>query len=125
MTIQEVLDIVDGQKPNMMTEAQKIRAISDIEGMIHSDIIMKHVHTQEEETCPVYTSETDRQTVLLAPERFCYLYVYWVETRIDDMNQEMDKFNNDYAKFDNLYGSLADFWTQTHMPITAKTHFEL
>lgn len=123
MTIQEVLNTVDAQKPNMMSSAQKIKAISDIEGMIHADIIMKHAHTPEEETCPVYDEDTDTGTDLLAPERFCYLYVYWVETRIDDMNQEMDKFNNDYAKFDNLFNSLADYWTQTHMPLTAKPHF--
>ena len=44
MTIQTALDLADQMKPNMMDRETKILFLTEIEQVIHGEIIMKHVH---------------------------------------------------------------------------------
>ena len=118
MTIQAALDMADQLKPNMMLESIKIRFISEIEGKIHKEILMKHEHDDEDETCPTYDSDTSRDTELLVPAPYDMVYVYWLLAQIDHMNMEMDKYNNDRALFENAYREFNDYWTREHMPVT-------
>ena len=117
MTLQEALDMADQLKPNMMLESIKIRFISEIEGKIHKEILMKHEHDDEDETCPTYDSDTSRDTELLVPAPYDMVYVYWLLAQIDHMNMEMDKYNNDRALFENAYREFNDYWTREHMPL--------
>lgn len=121
MTIQEALDMANELKPNMMIESTKIRFLSEIEGKIFNEIIMKHEH--ENMDMPEYDSETDRTTEMLAPAPYDMLYVYWLISRIDHMNQEMDKYNNDRALFENAWGELSDYWTREHMPLQPASYY--
>jgi len=117
MTIQEALDMADQLKPNMMARPLKIRFLNELEGMIHEEILMKHEHTTAEEERPEYDTETDPETVLLVPAPYDMLYVFWLVSRIDYQNMEMDKYNNDRALFENAYRQAADWWNRTKMPI--------
>lgn len=117
MTIQEALDLADQMKPNMMARPVKLRFLSELEGMIHGELLMQHWHRRDEEERPVYDTETDPGTELLAPAPYDMVYVYWLESRIDEQNQEMDKYNNDRMLFENAYQQLSDWWNRTKMPV--------
>ena len=121
MTIQEALDMADELKPNMMQEGTKIRFLSELEGKIYHEIIMKHEH--ENMDMPVYDDETATDTELLAPAPYDMVYVYWLISRIDHMNQEMDKYNNDRILFENAWGELSDYWTREHMPLQPASYY--
>ena len=123
MTIQKALDMADEMKPNMMSRELKIAFLAEIEQIIHREVIMKHEHTQEQETLPEYTPDTDPGTVLVIPAPYDMLYVYWLMSKIDHQNLEMDKFNNDNALFENKYESMCDWYTREHMPLTAMPHY--
>ena len=125
MTIQGVLSRTDEMKDNMMLEATKISFISELEGMIHAQIIMKHEHTPEEETCPEYNDDTDRDTELLAPDRYGMMYVYYLMSKIDMMNQEEDKEYNNRIRFENLWSDYSDEYRRNHMPVSAGTHYRI
>ena len=126
MTLQEALDLADELKPNMMLTATKIRFISEVEGKVHKEILMKHVHDAEAETCPVYDSDTDAdETELLVPAPYDMLYVYYLMSKIDMMNQEEDKEYNNRVRFENAWREFGDYWTREHMPITKATYFVL
>lgn len=118
MTIQAALDMADQLKPNMMSRAAKILFLNEIEQMIHEELIMRHAHTQEEETKPEYDTDTDEGTELLIPSPYDMLYVYWIMSKIDLLNQELDKYNNDRALFENGYQQAADWINRTRMPIS-------
>ena len=118
MTLQEALDVTDEMKPNMMRRDLKIKYLTEIEQLIHDEIIMTHEHTQEQETKPVYTEETEPETVLIVPDPYSMLYVYWLMSKIDLQNLEMDKYNNDRALFENAYNTMHDWWNRTYMPIS-------
>ena len=125
MTIQKALDMADEMKPNMMKRDLKISFLTEIEQMIHREIIMKHEHTQEQETMPEYTPDTDPGTALLIPSPYDMLYVYWMMSKIDLQNLEMDKYNNDTALFSNAYATMGDWYRREHMPLTRVREFRL
>ena len=118
MTIQAALDMADQLKPNMMQRAAKIGFLNEIDNMIYRELIMRHEHTDVEETAPAYDMETDEATELLIPTPYDMLYVYWIMSKIDLLNQEMDKYNNDRALFENAYQQAADWINRTRMPIS-------
>lgn len=124
MTLQEALDLTDQLKPNMMLLASKIRFISEIEGKVHAEIIMKHEHEQEDETCPTYDTTTSASsTELLVPAPYDMLYVYYLISKIDMLNQEEDKEYNNRVRFENAWGEFSDYWTREHMPLQPAPYY--
>lgn len=123
MTIQEALALADDMKDNLMDDGTKISFISEAEAMVHDGIIMKCEHTPEQGICPQYDESTPGDTVLLVPDRFAKLYVFYVMAAIDLKNDEMDKYNNHRALFENKYREFEDYWRREHMPITSCQHF--
>ena len=125
MKLQEALDVTDDMKPNMMKRSLKIKHMGEIEGLIWSEILMKHAHTEQQETMPAYTKETDPETVLLVPDPYSMVYVYWLMSKIDIQNQEDARYNIDRAHFENAYDTMSDWWTRTYMPIQTVREFRL
>lgn len=117
MNIQEALDMADGMKPNMMTRQTKIGFLQEIDQKIYTEILLTHEHEEEEEVLPEYDTDTDDGTELLVPDPYSSLYPFWIMSRIDLLNQELDKFNNDRALFENAYNEMHDWWNRTKMPV--------
>ena len=117
MTIQQALDQADSLKPNMMDRNMKIVFLQEIEQKIYREILLKHEHAEEQEVLPEYDADSDAATVLLVPDPYSVVYVYWLLTKIDLQNLEMDKYNNDRALFENAYGEMSDWWNRTYMPV--------
>lgn len=120
----EAIAKADKLKPNMLDAETKLGFINDIEGMLFDEIIMTHEHPEDIQM-PVYTLPEvgDDEPDMLAPTRYAMLYVHWIKACIDDLNQELDKYNNDRALFEDSWNNFKDYWTRTHMPITAMPTF--
>lgn len=125
MTLQEAISLVDEMKPNMMQEETKKRFISEAEGMVHEQIIMKHEHEEDQKERPVYDDSTDGATVLLVPAPYDMLYVYYLMSKIDQMNQEEDKEYNNRVRFENLWTDYSAAYHREHMPIQPARYYEL
>ena len=125
MTLQEALDQVDEMKPNMMSRRLKIKYLTIIEQMIHSEIVMKHTHEPEEEAKPVYTEDSDPGTPLIIPDPYSEVYPNYLIAQIDRQNQEDARYNIDIAKFEEAYGTMSDWYTREHMPIQKTREFRL
>lgn len=125
MTLQEALDQVDELKPNMMSRKLKVKYLTEIEQLIHSEILMNHVHTPEQETVPAYTEDTDPGTVLIVPDPYSMVYVYWLMSKIDIQNQEDGRYNIDRTHFENAYETMSEWWTRKYMPVQKTREFRL
>ena len=125
MTIQKALDMTDKMMPNFMEKQLKLDFLTEIEQVIHQEIIMKHEHTQEQETLPVYDIDTDPGTALAIPDPYSMLYVYYLLSKIDEQNLEFDKYNAHRALFEYHYERMNDWYTRNHMPITFVREFRL
>ena len=51
------------------------------------------------------------------------LYVYYVMSKIDMLNQEEDKEYNNRVRFENKYRELQAWWIREHMPITKCSNY--
>ena len=125
MTIQEALDQLDELKPNLMSRKLKIKGLTEIEQIIHGELVMKHRHEPEEEARPVYTEDSDPGTELIIPDPYSSVYVYWLMTRVDIQNQEDARYNIDRMHFDNAYDEMSNWYTREHMPIQKTREFLL
>ena len=125
----QAIALADEMKPNMMSSELKLRFLNEIEARVHGEIIMKHVHTAAQEECPVYTlpepNATEEEPDMLVPDAYAILYPYWIESRIDELNQEWEKFNNDRTLFQTEWNNFFDSYIRTHMPLTARQHFRV
>lgn len=120
MNIQEALDMADQMKPNMMDRQVKIAFLQELDQLIYKEILLKHVHTAAEEVLPEYDLDTPAGTELLVPDPYgTEMYMAWLMSKIDLMNQEIDKYNNERAMFENAYETMSDWWTRNHMPLQA------
>lgn len=117
MTLQEALDLTDEMKPNMMGRKIKVKYLQELEQLIYSEILIKHEHSEEYDAQPDYTEQTDPGQVLLAPDPYGMVYVYWLMSKIDMQNQEDARYNIDRALFENAYQTMADWWNRTYRPI--------
>jgi len=147
MTIQQAIDMADVMKPNMMPVATKVLFLQEIDQLIYKEILLKHVHTPEEEVLPVYVTTAEEEAAdaeeqeseeeteeesdsgddreLLVPDPYSMLYLYWLMSKIDLLNQEIDKYNNDRALFENAYDTMSDWWTRTRMPLPSRPWFRV
>lgn len=125
MTIQEALDTVDEMKPNAMTRKLKLKFLTEIEDLIHGEIVLKHVHPPEQDERPYYSEDSDPGTVLMVPDPYSMVYVYWLMTKIDMQNQEDARWNIDRSHFENAYDTMSDWWTRNHMPYQVIREFRI
>lgn len=118
MTIQEAITKVNLLRPNHIPDEQKVNWLSELDGMIHREIVLKHEHPAELDTFGGYDGNTDPNTKLLAPFPYDELYTYYLFAQCDLTNLEIQKYNNDKTLFNNAYDTLSDYWTRTYMPIS-------
>lgn len=124
MTIRQLLDMVDAQRPNVVPEEQKIQWLSDVDNMVYNEIYLAHIG------CPVqefrgYTADTDTATGLLVPEPYTDIYTNYVKMQIDLVTAESGKYTQDMTLFNASYKTFGDFWRRTHMPIVRRRHIKL
>ena len=125
MTIQEVLDQLDEMKPNMMSRKLKVKYLTEIEQLIYDEIVLKHVQAEEPAGKPVYTEDSDPGTVLIIPDPYSSVYLYWLMTKVDIQNQEDARYNIDRQHFENAYDTMSDWYTREHMPKQMTREFRL
>lgn len=125
MTIQEALDQLDEMKPNMMSRKLKVKYLTEIEQLIYDEIVLKHVQAEEPAGKPVYTEDSDPGTVLIIPDPYSSVYLYWLMTKVDIQNQEDARYNIDRQHFENAYDTMSDWYTREHMPKQMTREFRI
>ena len=125
MTVQAALAMADTMRPNMMPRPTKLVFLNEIEQQIHGEIILKHAHIDAEKTCETIDADTDPERELLIPAPYDKVYWRYIICQIDDMNQEMDKYNNDRALFEHEYSEMADWVNRTRMPISTVREIQI
>lgn len=114
MTISDVINIVSAlRKGNKYSEKEIIGWLSEIDGIIKSETINTHVGAENIEF-KGYTAETEPDTVLLAADPYCDLYIYYVLAKIDFFSNDMTRYNNDMVLFNDAKRRFTDWYNRTH-----------
>lgn len=122
MTIVEALHRIDELKPNSYQQAEKIKWLSSLDGVIKSEIIDTH-EGGEDVAFSGYSDDAELTTVLLVPAPYDDIYLRWLEAQIDYTNGEYGKYNNSLIAYNDAYDLYQRHYNRTHMPKGTKFKF--
>lgn len=114
MTIIEAINQIDNIKPNNYSQAEKVRWLAKLDGMIKAEIIDTH-EGGEDVVFNGYTEE-NMNVSLLVPTPFDDVYIKWLEAQIDYANNEYGKYNNSASAFNSAYSNYYSNYHRNHMP---------
>lgn len=123
MTIIEAITRVDNVKPNSYSQPEKIKWLSELDGLIKKEIIDTH-EGGENVKFSGYTDDVDLTTVLLVPAPYDEIYIRYLETQIDYANGEYNKYNNSMAGYNAAYITFERYYNREHMPIGRGQRFK-
>ena len=69
---------------------------------------------QEPYKCLTYAEDAERQ--LLLPDQFTDAYIYYVSSKIDLQNMEVDRYNVNAMAFEEQFQNYAKWYRRTHKP---------
>lgn len=117
MTVREIIAQVDRLKPNKFSGTDKLKWLSDIDGLIVRELVDTHENSPLTEEFEGYTDIVkDGDKELIAPYPYDILYRWYLESQIDLGNMEISKYNNSKTLFNNAYLTYTDHYNRTHMP---------
>lgn len=122
MTILEAIARVDAAKPNVCQQSEKIKWLSELDGIVKNEIIDTH-EGGEGVTFSGYTEDTNLNTVLLVPAPYDEVYIHFLEMRIDYANNEYGKYNNSMMMYNSAYSAFEKHYNRDHMPISRGSRF--
>jgi hypothetical protein len=122
MTILEAIARVDAVKPNVYQQSEKIKWLSELDGIVKNEIIDTH-EGGEGVTFSGYTEDTNLNTVLLVPAPYDEVYIHFLEMRIDYANNEYGKYNNSMMMYNSAYSAFEKHYNRDHMPISRGSRF--
>ena len=114
MYLAELINLIDEEKPNQYLPEQKVRWLSEVEGIIIDDILNNY--EGEELKFEAYDDSKDQETKLLVPDRYTDIYINYLSAKIDFNNMETEQYNNDVAMFESSLEQYKKFYIRTHMP---------
>ena len=122
MTIIEAINKIDTFKPNSYTQLDKIKWLSELDGIIKTEIIDTH---EGGSAIPFdgYDGDTDINTKLLVSAPHEDIYIKWLESKVDYNNAEYGKYNNSSVAFNNAYSAFERYYNRHNMPNQNKLKF--
>lgn len=122
MTIIEAINKIDVLKPNNYTHSEKIKWLSNLDGIIKTEIIDTHTGG-EDVVFNGYDDDTPLGTALLASAPYDDLYIKWLEAQIDYTNAEYGKYNNSVTAYNTAYSAFERYYNRTHLPKPTRLKF--
>lgn len=122
MTIIEAINNVDAVKPNSYSQAQKVKWLNNLDGIVKKEIIDTH-EGAEKVSFNGYTEETDTSTQLLIPAPYDVVYIRYLEMQIDYANGEYRKYNNSTIAYNAAYSAFEKYYNREHMPLNKGKRF--
>ena len=123
MTIIEAINRVDTIKPNSYGQPEKIRWLSELDGIIKNEIFDTH-EGGKNISYSGYTEDTALDTLLLVPAPYDDIYIHYMEMRIDYANNEYGKYNNSMVMYNTAYSAFERYYNRNHMPISRGQRFK-
>lgn len=115
MTILEATTMIDTLKPNNYTYQDKVRWLSELDGMIKNNIIDTH-EGGSAVAFDGYTESTESDAPLLVGFPYEDIYLKWLEAKIDYANAEYPRYNNSKNAFNAIYTDFENYYNRHHMP---------
>lgn len=126
MTVGEALAQIRELKPNPYTDELLVGQLYNLDLSLYNELYLWHegLHTTDGETgeetpvgAPAAYDIREPDVVLLAPEPYSMLYVYYLTAQIDFLNGELARYNNSMVMYNSALSTYADYVNRTRMPL--------
>lgn len=115
MTLKEAVDIFDSRCENDFSLTEKIKWISNLDGLIKTNIIDTHEGGNNIDFLP-YSIDSDKNTKLLVPEPFAEIYIFYMLCQAYLSRSEFAFYENAASLYNNAYYYFATYYNRTHLP---------
>lgn len=122
MTIIEAINRIDHLKPNAYSQQDKVRWLSNLDGVVKKEIIDTH-EGGEDVIFEGYNDETLLTTELLIPAPYDEVYVRYLEMQIDYANGEYAKYNNSTVEYNTAFSAFEKYYNRDHTPRSRGSRF--
>lgn len=122
MKIIDAINEIDALKPNTISQSDKIRWLSQLDGRIKNEIIDTHVGGERIEFNGYGDSTpTDKELLVSAP--YDVVYVRFLDAQIDYANGETRRYNNSSALYNVAYRDYEKYYNRTHLPKSSRRKY--
>lgn len=123
MTIRQAIDRADELRPNALSDEMKLLWLAQLDGVLRGQILARHSGADPAGPGADAPGAADG-TVLLAPEPYSAVYLYWLMAQVDLALGELTRYTNDMKLYN---GALEDFavWYKTHHRPVPQGQFRL
>ena len=112
MTLIEAINRIDSFKPNTFVQTDKIKWLSNLDGIIKKEIIDTHEGSEAVEFSG-YDTDTALDTVMLVPFPYDDIYIKWLEAQIDYVNGDTAKYNNSMTMYNSAFYEFKRYYNKT------------
>ena len=116
MTLAEVLERIDRERPGESTEEEKLRWLSQVDGQWYREMVLTHEGAEETTFAP-YTTDGDKSVALLIAPPYDEVYIHFLYMQIDQRLGEIDRYNNDAALYNQGMLEARQAYNREHMPL--------
>lgn len=116
MTVAEVLERIDRERPGESTEEEKLRWLSQVDGQWYREMVLTHEGAEETTFAP-YTTDGDKSAALLIAPPYDEVYLHFLYMQIDQRLGEIDRYNNDAALYNQGMLEARQAYNREHMPL--------
>ncbi len=122
MTLTEAIARIDALKHNTYSREDKIRWISNLDGMVKHQVIDTHVGA-DAVSFAGYNENTPADTALLVPAPYDELYLWWLSAQIDFYNGEFGRYNNSIVLFNTGFSVYKELYHRINASRSSRTAF--
>ena len=116
MTLAEVLERIDRERPGESTEEEKLRWLSQVDGQWYREMVLTHEGAEETTFAP-YTTDGDKSVALLIAPPYDEVYIHFLYMQTDQRLGEIDRYNNDAALYNQGMLEARQAYNRGHMPL--------
>lgn len=103
-TLKQIIDLVDGLKPNAFSNDQKTQWVNECEGKVQTEVFLLRP-----EDIVNLTYDECKNHELLAEPPHDDIYVYYLEAMIDFHNGEYDRYQNSMEMFNEKWNAFVKY----------------
>ena len=116
MTLAEVLERIDRERPGESTEEEKLRWLSQVDGQWYREMVRTHEGAEETTFAP-YTTDGDKSVALLIAPPYDEVYIHFLYMQTDQRLGEIERYNNDAALYYQGMLEARQAYNREHMPL--------
>lgn len=119
MTLAEVLERIDRERPGESTEEEKLRWLSQVDGQWYREMVLTHGGAGGNDLCALHHGRGQERG---AADRAAYdeVYIHFLYMQTDQRLGEIDRYNNDAALYNQGMLEARQAYNREHMPLAGK-----